>query len=246
MTSDKEKVERLLEIGEKIKPRELFPTLEEEAASLIEEEPFAFALAATLDRGMPAEVVWTIPYYLQKKVKELSPEVFASKSIEEIREILESLPKKPRYMNDAPNTVKELSEIVSNEYDGDASKIWSEQNAEDVEKTFKRIRGVGLGISSMIVLLLERCFNIHFEDVDHRDMNVKPDTHVVRVFYRLGFIDEKSCETALESAKNLNPKFPGALDSATWVIGKRWCHSTSPDCENCPMVRLCPKESVNS
>lgn len=235
----------MLELGEEIQPRELFPTLEDGAASLIEENPFAFALAAVLDRGLSAEVIWTIPYYLRERVGELNPEFFASKSIEEIRDILESLPKKPRYINAAPRTVKELSEIVLNEYNGDTSKIWTNQKAKNVKKTFSRIYGVGSGISSMIVLLLERCFDIHFTDIDHREMNVKPDTHVVRVFHRLGFIPEPTCENALESAKNLNPKFPGALDSAAWIIGKRWCNPTSPSCSNCSMEDICLKKGVN-
>lgn len=245
MSSDEEKVERLLEFGGKIEPRELFPSLEEGAAVLIEENPFAFALAAALDRGLPAEIIWTIPYYLREEVGELNPKVFASKSIEEIREILENLPKKPRYINAAPRTVKELSEIVQNEYDGDASRIWTDEKAKNVKKTFRRIHGVGSGISSMVVLLLERCFDIHFADMGHREINVKPDTHVVRVFHRLGFISEPTCEGTLESAKDLNLEFPGALDSATWIIGKRWCDPTSPNCKDCPMEDLCPKKGVD-
>lgn len=244
MSTEDERVERLLEFREKIRPRELFPTLEENAAILIEENHFAFALAAVLDRGMPAEIVWTIPYYLKKEIGNLEPQFFASQSTERLEKIFRNLPKKPRYITDAPKTVKQLSEIVLEDFEGEVTNIWQGRKAEDVESTFQRIYGVGPGISSMIVLLLEKCFKIDFTDVDHESMDVKPDTHVVRVFRRLGFIAEPSCENALEVARDLNPEYPGALDSAAWVIGKRWCSPSNPNCNNCPAEKVCPKNNV--
>jgi len=235
------RVRRLLEFAKNIRPRELFPVLHEEAASLIEENPFAFALAAVLDRGTKSEIIWTIPYYLQKQIGALNPHFFANKSIEDLERIFRRLPLKPRYLSDAPYTVKELSEIVVNEYNGDVSLIWKNKTSESVKATFQRIYGVGPGISSMIVLLLERCFGVHFTDIDHRNMDVKPDTHIVRVFQRLGFISRPNEMDALEAARRLNPEYPGALDPPTWIIGKKWCTPFTPQCHNCPLNEVCPK-----
>ena len=235
------RVKFLLEFGKTIKPQELFPVLVDGAASLIEENPFAFALATVLDRGTKSEVIWTIPYYLQKEIGELNPEFFVGKTIDEIEKIFQKLPLKPRYMNDAPRSIKELSEIVANEFNGDASEIWKNRSSKEVKTTFQRVHGVGPGISSMAVLLLERCFGIQFNDIDHRNMDVKPDIHVIRVFGRLGFISQLNEKEALNAARELNPEYPGALDTPIWIIGRKWCTADVPQCTYCPVNEVCSK-----
>jgi endonuclease III len=235
------RVKRLLEFSKEIRPRDLFSGLVKEAPAIIEENPFAFALAAVLDRGTKSEIIWTIPYYLQVRLGDLNPHVFQDKSVEEIESVIRKLPAKPRYITDAPRTIKDLSMMILKEYDGDASKIWQNRTASYVKATFQRIYGVGPGIASMIVLLLERCFKVHFTDIDHRNMDVKPDVHVIRVFHRLGFISGLDSSEALRAARKLNPEYPGALDPPTWRIGKKWCFSFAPQCEDCPLTRECPK-----
>jgi len=235
------RVVMLLNFSAGIKPRELFPVLQEGASSVIEENPFAFALAAVLDRGTKSEIIWTIPYILQNKIGGLRPEFFAEKKIHELEALFRSLPFKPRYITDAPRTVKELSQIVIREYDGDVSRIWNNRTASFVKATFQRIYGVGPGIASMIVLLLEKCFKIHFNDLDHRTMDVKPDVHIIRVFNRLGFISVADATEALKAARRLNPEYPGELDAPAWVIGKTWCTPYTPQCSACPLDAACPK-----
>lgn len=235
------RVSALLEFGTRIQPRELFPVLQEGAASVIEENPFAFALAAVLDRGTKSEIIWTIPYYLQKKIGNLVPQFFVDRPVEELEVIFRRLPFRPRYITDAPRTVKELSQIVTREYDGDVTRIWKGKTSSYVKATFQRIYGVGPGIASMIVLLLEKCFKIHFTDIDHRTMDVKPDVHVVRVFQRLSFISAPSAAEALKAARKLNTEYPGELDGPVWIIGKKWCTPFVPQCSACPLDAVCPK-----
>lgn len=240
--NDDPRVQALLEFGKTIKPRQLFPTLHDDAPMLIEENPFAFALAAVLDRGTKSEIIWTIPYYIKKKLGQLDPKFFIDASIADIETLFQQLPYKPRYITDALLTVKQLSEIIVNEYDGDVSKIWQNNSSKYVKETFQRIYGVGPGISSMIVLLLERCYGIRFNDIDHRNMDVKSDVHIMRVFHRLGFISQPTEYEALNAARKLNPEYPGALDPPTWIIGKQWCASV-PKCHSCPLKNVCPSAS---
>jgi len=236
-----QRVRKLLEFGERIRLQELVPVLEEEAAELTKEDPFAFAFAGVLDRGTKAEVIWTIPYYIKKQIGNLSPHFFANASLEEIEGIFEKLPVKPRYVNDAPRTVKELSRMIVNEFNGEAQKLWENKSSKFVRATLERIYGVGPGIASMMVLLLEKWFGVHFNDVDHRNMDVKPDTHIVRVFYRLGLISELDSDSAVKAARRLNPDYPGALDSPAWIMGRKWCTAFSPQCQKCPLNEVCPK-----
>jgi endonuclease-3 len=238
----KVRVEKLLEFGEKVTAEELVPVLIKEAAKDIT-DPFAFVLAGVLDRGAKAEVIWTIPYYIKKQLGQLDPYFFANASIEEIAEIFRKLPRKPRYMNDAPYTVKELSEIIVNDYNGQTQKLWENRGSQAVKTTLERIHGVGPGIASMIILLLERWFKVYFDDIDHRKMDVKPDVHIIRVFYKLGFISEPTSAAALKAARRLNPEFPGAMDAPAWYIGRNWCTASMSKCDECPVVEVCPKIS---
>jgi hypothetical protein len=102
----------------------LFPVLVEDATSIIEEDSFAFALAAVLDRGTKSEIIWTIPYYLKRELGHLDPSFFMNQSLDNLERILRKLPVKPRYITAAPRTMKELSTLVLKEYDGKTSKIW--------------------------------------------------------------------------------------------------------------------------
>jgi endonuclease III len=244
MSSKDARVAALLDFSSKIQPRELFAVTREGAATVIEENPFAFALAAVLDRGTKSEIIWTIPYDLQAKIGNLAPQFFVDKPIEELELLFRSLPNKPRYITDAPRTVKELAQIVQREYKGNAANIWQNQTATYVKSVFRRIYGVGPGIASMIVLLLEKCFKIHFTDLDHKTMDVKPDVHVVRVFERLGFINISDSTEALEAARRLNPEYPGALDAPAWTIGKKWCGPFAPQCSYCAVRTVCPKKVI--
>ena len=235
------RVKKLLEFAETVDAQELVPVLEEKAAELIKEDPFAFALAGVLDRGTKAEIIWTIPYYIKKQLGDLNPYFFANASLEELEKIIQKLPVKPRYVTDAPHTLRGLSRIIVNECNGQTQKLWENKSSRAVKATFERIYGVGPGIASMIILLLERWFGVHFNDVDHRNMDVKSDVHIVRVFHRLGFISEPDSNSALKAARRLNPAYPGALDPPAWTIGRNWCTAFSPRCNRCPLNEVCPK-----
>ena len=234
------KVEKLLEFAKEVTAEELIPVLIREAAKTVT-DPFAFALAGVLDRGTKAEVIWTIPYYIKKQLGELDPYFFANASIEEIDKIFRKLPRKPRYISDAPHTVKGLAKIIVNEYDGQAQKIWENRSSKDIKATFERIYGVGPGIATMITLLLERWFDVYFDDLDHRTIDVKPDVHIIRVFHRMGLISEPNSDAALKAARRLNPGFPGALDAPAWYIGRNWCTAFISKCGQCPVTEVCPK-----
>jgi endonuclease III len=213
-----------------------------QAANLIKADPFAFLLAGVLDRGTKAEIIWTVPYYLKRALGHLDPYFFANASLQELRLIIRRLPAKPRYLNDAPRTVKGLSQIIMRKFDGKAERLWENRSSRAVKATLESIHGVGPGIASMIVLFLEDWFKVPFNDVDHRTMDVKPDVHVIRVFYRLGLISTPTSKAALHAARRLNASYPGALDAPAWTIGRKWCHSHNPNCGDCLMDNLCPKK----
>jgi endonuclease III len=243
-TSDTAKTRVLLELGREIDPRELFPTLEPGATDFALQNPYAFAMAVCLDRGTKADIIWTIPYYIRQKLGHLDPYKIHKMSQSELRNLFYSLPRRPRYVDAAPRTVQELTADVVDRFEGDASLMWRDKSAAEVNRNFQSIYGVGPGISSMAVLLIEKAYGIRFSDLDRRNMDIKPDMHTMRVLYRLGLSGQQSEEAAVATARRLHPAYPGELDAPLWVIGRRWCHYASPRCHACRMRRLCPRIDV--
>ena len=244
---DAEIVDRLLAFWEQI-PREeretsLVPGLSTEAHELVRTNPFAFLLAASLDRGTKVEIIWTLPYWLQQTLGHLDPRRIAQMSEGDIRALLEQLPKKPRYINDAPRTIVSLARMVCDEFHGEATRLWDGRTALETRQKFQEIYGVGPGIAAMLVILLDQLGMVQFSD--RYNIPVKPDSHVIRVMVRLGLIPPQSTEQdAVAKARALKPDYPGALDSPLWYIGRKFCHSISPACAECPLNDLCPRVGV--
>ena len=244
---DAEIVDRLLAFWEQI-PREeretsLVPGLSTEAHELVRTNPFAFLLAASLDRGTKVEIIWTLPYWLQQALGHLDPCYIAQMSEDDMRALLEQLPKKPRFINSASRTIVLLARMVCDEFHGDATRLWNGGIALETMQKFQEIPGVGPGIAAMLVILLERLGMAQFSDP--HNIPVKPDSHVIRVMGRLGLIPLGSTEQhAVAKARALKPDYPGALDSPLWYIGRKFCHSNSPACAECPLNDLCPRVGV--
>lgn len=235
----------LLDFGETIDPKALFPTVILEAQGFILSNPYGFALAICLDRQILADIIWTIPYDIHEELGHLDPQKLAELTENDLVELFSKLPRKPRFVNDAPRTVKELTEIIVNYFDGNASNIWVGKNAFEVKNTFRNVFGVGPAIANLSVLLIEKAFKIRYSDLDRQNMDIKPDIHTKRVLFRLGTSKEQTDDSAIATARKMHPSYPGELDAPLWIIGREWCHAQNPDCQHCPMKLVCLQIGLN-
>ena len=172
-------ISRLLQLNDGLDPAVLFPSLIPEAAEFVVSDAYAFSMATCLDRGTRAEIIWTIPYDLRARLGTLRPDDIHGLSIAELASVLATLPRRPRYHNDAPRTISDLTRIVVEEFGSNAALIWQDRSAAEVKATFRRIHGVGPGIASMAVLLIEG-LSYSVSDIDRSQMDIKPDVHTVR------------------------------------------------------------------
>lgn len=239
MTTVEKILQTLLAFADTFPTSSLLPTVVPEAAGLVTGDPYAFAIGVCLDRGTKAEIIWTIPYDIRCDLGHLDPRKINVLSLDALTDLFARLPRRPRYVNDAPRTVRDLTRIVIEECDGDAARIWTGKRASAVKRTFMSIHGVGPGIASMGLLLIEKVFPVRF--LDRENMDIKPDVHTVRVLYRLGVSASMTPDAALEASRLMNPAFPGKVDGALWEIGRRWCRPTDPDCDGCPAREVCEK-----
>jgi endonuclease-3 len=231
----------LLDCSKSIEAEELFPVMIPEAAEIIATDPYAFSIATCLDRGTKADIIWTIPYDIKQRLGHLDPYLIYKMSLEELADLFSHLPRRPRYVNESPRTIRDLTRIVVEECGGNAARIWTGKHAAEVKRTFLSIYGVGDGIANLAVLLIEQAFPIRFDDLDRPRMDIKPDVHTKRVLYRLGMSEREEEIAAIEATRWMNPDWPGALDGALWWIGRNWCTATYPNCSECPVSVVCAK-----
>jgi hypothetical protein len=104
--------------------------------------------------------------------------------------------------------------------------------------------GVGIKIASMTCNILVRDYNVKLADTHCID--VSPDVHVKRIFYRLGFVENINSTdySVLITARDLNPKYPGMCDLLCWEIGANGiCVNDFNKCKcgSCQFDNICCK-----
>lgn len=206
----------------------------------LERYPHLFVLACIMDRQYDARKAWLIPYLIGKNLADFSMDEFAKLSLQDIEQYMSS-PTPLHWLT------KKMSEYfflgiqrIKNTYYSDASLIWKGKPASaEVVYRFLEFDGVGPKIASMAANALAREFKVPF--ADYYSIDISADSHVKRVFARLGFCPkEPTVEQVVYKARALYPEFPGILDMSCWKIGKTWCHPGKPDCGNCFMNDICP------
>ena len=231
-------VERLKEFG-RTRGNTDWNALDEETEALVRNDPFAFLVAVAFDRGMAWEKAWRIPTEINRQGL-LDAVRLATMDEGDLAELLDGLAVRPRYgTKRGAKTLSDAARLVAERFGGDAGAIWEDSSPAEVEKTLQEIRGLGPGIASMATRILRDDFGC-FRGQE-RQIDVKPDVHLVRVFVRAGLSDGDSAREVTHAARRLNPEFPGELDWPAWQIGQVWCRPSDPDCSRCPLARECAK-----
>ncbi len=236
--------DKILEYYEQVlKKRQQKFTPNEEADKLIKQEPLAFLFAVILDQGAQAERIWEIPYHLKKIMGHLDIYKIADLAIEEIYQIFERLPSKPRYWKTAAKRIINTANHIIKRYQGQAENIWNDNpRAGDLQARLDNFDGIGPKKASMATRILGMDLNIPIRNWNEMDISV--DEMIQRVFPRAGLSFTSNPQEIIECARQLNPSFPGALDYPCWDIGRTWCHPQNPDCVGCYINQECPKIGV--
>lgn len=216
-------------------------TDDQETNALNATNPFAFLLAAAIDRGALAENVWKTPLWLKRQLGHLDPAHIAAMSVDEIEEHLRALPKQPRYPHLAARTMHDCATQVCERWHGDAANIWRTQDARDISARLEAIFGVGPGISHMILNILYTDGKLSLPLEELKRVDGKSDVQVVRVFYRSGLTAQATERATIKAARDVHPAYPGELDQPAWQIGREFCHPANPDCAHCPLTAVCAK-----
>ena len=210
-----------------------------EADALLQADPFAFLIGVILDEGIQAERAWQGPLELKNRRGHLDPWRLRSQ-LGAVRGAIAAPPALHRFIEVMASAVVMAAERVCTVYAGDAGRLWAPgSTAAQVDARFREFHKVGPKKAAMAVELLVSHFGIELEELS--GSNVAYDVHVRRVFLRSGLVDRDDIGLVTAVARQLNPERPVLLDQPTWLIGRRWCHATAPDCPGCPLRDVCPQ-----
>jgi uncharacterized HhH-GPD family protein len=239
--------DRLVEHGQKLfdAPKHLnASTKNPEANALLndfDKHPHAFVLACVMDRQVPAEKAWIIPYRFSQKLGDFSMERLRKLSLTDITSIM-SNPPLHRFIEIMSKAFHSAIQRINNQYGGDASRIWKgTPSSAEVVYRFLEFDGVGQKIATMAANILARDFGIPL--ADHYSIDISVDRHIRRVFEHLRLTAaDASTAQIIYKARSLHPKYPGTMDLPCWEIGRNWCTPKKADlkCRECYMEDLCP------
>ena len=212
------------------------------------EYPHAFVLGCLMDVQIDFEEAWIIPYKIYKDLGHFDIYKLKDKGLNYYKDFFNKN-KLHRFNNKKSEAFYDAIERIIKYYSGDASKIWENKPSSFlVVARFLEFKGCGQKVSSMATNILANQFKIEMSD--YSSIDISADVHVIRVMYRLEFIEferynqlenEKKKLLVIHKARELNPKFPGKIDFVCWKLGKDYCHKNNPDCDKCYMNKVCAK-----
>ena len=176
-------------------------------------KPFFVLIGTILSARTKDETTAKVCNKLFKKVKNLNDlEKIEIKKLEKLLYPVGFYKQKAIYL-------KSLPEIIKNEFDGDIPS--------EIEELIK-LPGVGRKTANLVRSV---AFNLP---------GICVDTHVHRIFNRIGFIETKN---PLETEIILKKKIPEDLWNQTnylfVILGQNICKPITPICRNCPINKFC-------
>lgn len=209
----------------------------------LEHYPHAYVLACLMDRQTKSERAWMIPHKIKETLGDFELSTLLSLDQVKYVELFKRESLHRRHTQMAESFYLGVQRIETH-YGGDASAIWKgKPTSATVIQRFRQFHGAGPKIASMAANILVRNFKIPL--ADRINIDISPDVHVLRVFFRLGLIDDQEDTSApIYSARGLYPTYPGVFDLSVWEIGREWCRPSNPACDQCYLNDHCPKVGV--
>jgi uncharacterized HhH-GPD family protein len=122
-------------------PDALWFTDDPAACRLLAEDPFALLVGFAIDQQVPVQKAFAGPYVLKERVGTLDPRKLAEL---DLQDAFRGPPAIHRFPGSMATRVRELAAVVSEDYGGDASRIWTEaRDADDLKQRIGALPGFG-------------------------------------------------------------------------------------------------------
>ena len=115
-----------------------------EADAVLDEYPFAVLIGMMLDQQYGMEHAFRGGHKVLTRFGNLDPAAIAAADPEEFKAMCSTPPAIHRFPGSMAARLQELARIVADEYDGDASRIWTEATSgKDLLKRIQALPGFG-------------------------------------------------------------------------------------------------------
>src|SRR6516165_1358072 len=104
-------------------PDALWFTDDPKAAELLAEDPFALLVGFAIDQQVPVQKAFAGPYVLKQRAGTLDPKKLAAM---DLAPLFAEKPAIHRFPGSMAERVRDLAQVVTDDYGGDASRIWTE------------------------------------------------------------------------------------------------------------------------
>jgi endonuclease-3 len=180
---------------------------------------FELLIATILSAKCTDERVNIVTAELFRKYR--TPQEYVEAGVEEITQDIKSV----NFFNNKAKAIVGMSEKLIANFRGEVPRTMDELLTLNgvARKTANVVLGNAFGIASGVVV----------------------DTHVARLSQRLGLTEEKTPEKIEADLSALVPKKHWVM-FPHWLIthGRAVCNARKPNCEECVLVKICPRISV--
>ena len=122
-------------------PEALWFTDDEEACRLLADDPFALLVGFALDQQVTVQQAFLGPLRLKERLGSLEPKAVANADLEPL---FREKPAIHRFPGSMAGRVRELAATVDEDYDGDASRLWTEAaDGADLRRRIGALPGFG-------------------------------------------------------------------------------------------------------
>ena len=132
-----------------------------EADAVLDGSAFALLMGMMLDQQYPMEHAFRGPAKVLDRFGSIEPAEIASADPDRFAELSSTPPAIHRFPGSMAARLQELARIVVDQYDGDASRIWSEAtDGKDLLKRVQALPGFGKQKSQIFVALLAKQLDV--------------------------------------------------------------------------------------
>ncbi len=115
-----------------------------EADALLARDPLALLIGFALDQQVTVQTAFAGPLKLRQRLGTLDPGSVAATDPARLEEAFRERPAIHRFPGAMAKRVQDLCAFVASEYDGDASRLWTEaRDADDLERRIRALPGFG-------------------------------------------------------------------------------------------------------
>ncbi len=132
-----------------------------DADELLTTNPFALLIGMMLDQQYPMEHAFLGPHKVIGRFGSFDPAAVAAADPEEFAALCSTTPAIHRFPGSMAARLQEVARIVVEEYDGDASRIWTEAaDGKDLAKRLQALPGFGAQKAKIFVALVAKQLDV--------------------------------------------------------------------------------------